>query len=211
MPLCTQSDVEVFGQVDFTSEPDAAVTLWIASATAAIERWCGRPLELAGPVTEKITALGWHSIRLDRYPVVDIDSVTQDGTALVVDVDYLADMALGKLSRVTNGYARTWVYTAKLEGIVVVYTAGYDTTTVPDDLRMAAAIAVGDIFRAGQQWAASHGADRVTIEDVGSLDYGAGQAQDQSAVRFPADLGPEVRRLLSPYKRYHAGAGGRIA
>lgn len=217
MPLCTQSDVEMFGSVDFTSEPDAAVALWIAAATAAIERYVNRPLtKPASPIVEKFTGLGFHTIRTNYYPIDTVDSITEDAVALIDVDDYFVDQASGVIRRVSNNYPRAWTHTGRLEGIVVTYVAGYEdgdpTNDIPADLRQACAMAVGDIFRAGQRWAVSQGANRVTIDDVGSLDYGSGQAGDSPSVsRFAADLGPEVRHLLAPYVRYHAGVGGRIA
>lgn len=200
MALCTQSDVERFGGVDFTNDPDASVTLWIASATAAIETYCGRPLEREAGREEKFTPNGVANIYLDLYPLDTVTSVTEDGTALTVDDDYLVDTKVGKITRVTtSGYAKAWRPYGKLESIVVTYTAGYAdgdaTNDIPGDLRQACAVAVGDIFRASQAWADSGGAEGVSVDQIGSVDYPSAEA-----ATYSAHLSPQVKDLLEGYR-----------
>ncbi len=223
MALCTQSDAELYGSVDFTSEPDAAVTLWRDGATAVIEAYCGRDLQEDLGRVQVFTGLNFHEIRLDLTPVNVVTSVVEDGVTLVGGIDpaaavaaddFVIDPDSGSLRRLSALRPIAWRYAGTINNIIVTYDGGYfeggggSKSDIPQNLREACAVAVGDIFRAGQAWAASNGAKRVTINDIGSLDFGG----DGGGVPyFAGNLTPHVKGLLAPFKRYHVGSGGGIA
>ena len=213
MALCTQQDVELFNSVDFSSEPDTAVTLWREAASRAIEGYCDRPMEQAdNDITELFTGLGFHTIRVARYPNVTVTSITENGTVLTA-ADYHLDEDTGIIRRLTSGgRPKGWSHNGEIHNIEVVYNGGYDIDTPgeepPENLRMACAQIVGEIFRQSQRWVQSRGADQVTITGIGSLNFRTGGANDQGyTVSIPAD----VKLLLSPFKRYGVGVGGAIA
>ena len=204
--LCSQADVEQMNSVDFTNEPEAIVTAWITAVSKAVERWCGRPLMYNASKVDKFTGLGNHKLYLDLYPVIAITSVTESDVVLGPTA-YELEAETGVLRRVDDGVPRGWGYNGKLNNIEVAYEGGYDEAGDPDipaDLRMAVALAVGDIFKAGVIWNAGSGAKSVTLEHVGSIEYG-----DSIALRA-LGMNPVVVGLLSDFKRYGVGVGGAL-
>jgi hypothetical protein len=122
MALCTQLDVEQKLQWDITAEPDSTVTALIADAQATIEAEVGRTLESASR-TESFDG-GAVALFLKWWPVTTVTSVTEDGTLLTVDTDYILKEE-DRLIRVTTaGYRRLWK-TYKTNAVDVVYTGGY--------------------------------------------------------------------------------------
>jgi hypothetical protein len=120
--LCTQADVEAKIGRDITAEPEPVVTSLIANAQGLIEGTVGRALESA----ERTETLdGGHAVLiLGAWPVTAVASVTEDGTLLTADTEYLVD-DVGILRRVgTSGYQRAWT-ALKPRSVVVEYTAGF--------------------------------------------------------------------------------------
>lgn len=214
MGLCTQTDVELFGSVDFTSEPDAAVTLWINAASKAVERYCNRTLEKVTAAVEYHTGLGWHTINLGVYPVDNTTTpvaITEEGTALVNGTDFIVETETGTVRRVADGnIPRGWSVYGTIRGIVVTYDGGYadgdPVNDIPTDLRWATASAVNDIFHASQTWATAGGAESVTIDQVGSVRYPAA-----SSAAYTSQLSANTKSLLAPFRRLYVAAGGVIA
>ncbi len=221
MALCTQTDAELYGSVDFSNEPDAAVTLWRNGATAVIEAYCGRTLEQEPGRVEVFTGLNFHEIRLSLTPVSAITSIIEDGVTLAGGIDpaaavaaddFVIDPDTGFVRRLSSLRPVGWRYAGQINNIVATYDGGYvegGSPDIPQDLRQACGIAVGDIFRAGQAWAASNGAKRVSIDGIGALDFGTDGSG--GVPYFAGNLSPHVKGLLAPFKRYHVGVGGAIA
>jgi hypothetical protein len=129
MALCTQADIEIRLQRDLTGDAPAitgTVAGLIADAQATIEAEVGRTLESAAR-TESFDG-GAVALFLKWWPVTTITSVTEDGTLLVADTDFILKEE-DRLIRVTTaGYRRLWK-TRKANAIDVVYTGGYLTGT----------------------------------------------------------------------------------
>lgn len=215
MVLCTQQDVVDFTQVLFTNVPEDKVTAWIAGATAAIVREVDRPLEREAGRVEKFTAIGLHKVRLDLFPVDVITTVDDDGTVLVEDTDYLIDKKTGILRRVESGdVPRVWTYRGRIDTITVTYTAGVEdgdaTNDIPYDLRWATALIVGDIFRSGVVWDASAGASEVALEGIGSMSFPDNPTKVAGLADSAAMTNPQVRNLISPYRKYGVSVGGAV-
>lgn len=92
------------------SATEAKIERFIAQGSGAIEGYCDRKL-YKGTVTERVKAYGSSILRLSRYPLLSITSVTFDGSA--VDASYWDatpqedDAAQGVLRHLTGDWAWT--------------------------------------------------------------------------------------------------------
>lgn len=153
MALCVQADVEKRLQWDITAEPDAVITMLIASAQALIETEIGRTVESANR-TETLDGGAW-SLFLKWWPVTSITTVTDNAVALTPTTDFLW-YPRGKLIRVSGGYQQFW-RSWKPQGIAVAYVGGYlaGTHTVElATLKSICAEVVARAFKAGADNAA---------------------------------------------------------
>jgi hypothetical protein len=156
LALCTQVEVERKLQWDITADPDSTVTQHIEDAQALIEAEIGRTVESAAR-TE--TFDGGLELYLRFWPVTAVASVTEDGTALTVNTEYMFYDS-GKLIRVgSNGYQVPFK-TSKKQSIVVSYTGGFlpghdaEHDMALEDLGSLCAEIVARAFRKGADSAA---------------------------------------------------------
>jgi hypothetical protein len=76
---------------------------------------------------------GMAPLQLTRWPVIEINSVTENSIALIDETDFRADKVRGQLTRLDgSGYPRSWPAVA----IAVEYKGGYDD--IPADIQDAA-------------------------------------------------------------------------
>lgn len=69
------------------------------------------------------------ALQLSRWPIVSVTSVTESGTALVANTDFVIDAPSGRLLRLaSDGNVKTW----RLWPTVVAFIGGYGT--LPGDL-----------------------------------------------------------------------------
>ena len=93
--------------------------------------------------TNAFTKHGEHgNAMLSRWPVVEVVSLTDDGTALVEDTDFVVDTESGQVMRLSGGRVICWGCAPK----VVQYDAGYEE--IPGDLQDAVTRMVRNRFRA---------------------------------------------------------------
>ena len=113
---------------------DEAVRRAISQASAAIAAYCNRSFALE-TVSETIRLRSRDvSVLLSRFPVNDITSVHENGSALTTD-DYELNAQRGLLTRIS--YDREWCWQAGK--IVIVYSAGYELPHgLPDGIQRAA-------------------------------------------------------------------------
>lgn len=181
MTFCTQADVEKRLQWDITAEPEDVVTTLITAAQALIESETDRTLESTARV-EKFDG-SYHEIYLTHWPVTAIASVTEDGTTLTVDDDYVFD-ELGRLVRVSNGIPKDW-QNRKVLGVEVTYTGGFLTGTHDLQLEHLRSICTEVVARAFRQGAANAvvpagaglgGISEVKLDGSDTVKYSAGGA-----------------------------------
>jgi hypothetical protein len=132
-----------------TTAYDAALNLWIPQASATAQSWCNNPF-----VIETIEDQLWPGsdgwpwtvsrafapLQLSRWPIVAISSVVETicgvATTLTLGTDFVADTALGQLTRLNTYGSETtsppvpcnW----RANPIVAQYQAGY--ATIPGDV-----------------------------------------------------------------------------
>lgn len=150
MTLCTTADVEALLQGDIDPDNDPKVVALLEMATELIEAEVGRPVDDVTERTDRWTlgvGASKSPILLPRWPVSAVASVTEDGTTLTVDVDYLVDLEAGIVSRIydANGWPYPWT-----AGKVIAVTY---TPAVPRGLRTLCAQAVARAFKAGREYA----------------------------------------------------------
>ncbi len=182
--------VEVLG---YGEGDDAAVLQrCIETASQAIVDHCRRPFALAtyrericGPETGPGYLLG-------RSPVVEILSVTADGTVLRTD-DYELDTETNRLWRVDGYGSRRWWWGAPL---IVEYDAGYTLPTDTGSWTLPEPVERSCILLAAA-YLSQRNRDPLTrsesVEGVGSTTWWV-----PSGSGLPS---PEAEQLLQPYRR----------
>jgi hypothetical protein len=136
-------DIGVVAEELGTTEGDAPVIRRLISrASAAIAQYCNRVF-VAEVVKDDIWPQrdpypwqipgGVAPLQLTRWPVMQINSVTENGIALVDVTDFRIDQTKGQLTRLDgSGYPRKWpAFT-----IAVQYKGGYEA--IPADIQDAA-------------------------------------------------------------------------
>lgn len=171
-----------------SGQDSALITLSIEVADS-LSRACGISAAGVTPPTLRSEALRqtmrqvWCTeyIRLERRPVVSVESVTVDGGALDPE-NYEIDVAAGKLYRLQDDCRVPW----SGRKIVVEFTAGW--ATVPGDLKQAAKKLVTALWSDG-------GRDpdlKRERTDFGELEYWVPPTTDPL-------LSAEIQDLLRPY------------
>ena len=212
MALCTVSDVEAIGQLDYESGLETDITnVFIPYVDSAIKRFLGYDIEYNASITEKFDGRERTHLFLKVVPVVSITSVTEDGFTLTQgnDKDYVAFLEEGYL--VKTGKAR-WS-DALMQNITVVYAGGFQT--IPDVIKYTSARAVARLVNSALQLSSqqpkaeikSHKSDTsgndgnfysVQSESIGDLSLAYGDPLN-------APLGPALTAFditaLMPYKR----------
>jgi hypothetical protein len=213
LALCTQLDVEQKLQWDITAEPDSTVTALIADAQAHIEAEVGRELE-SDDYLETYDG-GRVSIQLKHWPVTAVDTVTEDGTVLTANDDYLIKGGTGRLIRVNaSGYQKHW-NTYKPQSITVEYTGGYLTGTHDSMLEHLGSLCAEVVARAFKRGAdnaaipagAAGSIQSVALEGSDSVTYqtGDGSTFSSSGVSGFITLTEDERRQLNRYDRLSFG------
>lgn len=170
---------------------DIVLARMIAQASGAAGAYCGRVFAREA-VSETFRPPGPQAdLRLARWPVVSIASVTEDGTALAAE-DYELDAASGLLMRLSDDAPTAWT-AAK---IVVAYEAGYRLPgeagrTLPADIERA----VLDMVKAA--WTGRTRDTTIQQESVPGV-YSVTYSTD--AASAAGTLSPSVRDLLDPYR-----------
>ena len=198
MPLCTQTDVEQRLQIDFTSPTDPVAASLIAAATGHINRIAGFTLEETVYTNVDFDPPRGSGLLLPERPLTAIASVTEDGTALIVDTDYVF-YDWGAILRVSSGYPRTWA-TTKAKSIRITYTAGW--ASVPDDLVDVCSRAAARAFQSGAAYAvtpAEAGAvTQIDLEGSDSVSYADTANDVTAAVALTEDEKDVVRSYGIP-------------
>jgi uncharacterized phiE125 gp8 family phage protein len=172
---------------------DTVLRRYITGASLAASHYCNRVFAVE-TVSEQFlagsSAHRWHwrngPLQLQRYPLITVTSITEDGTLLVVDDDYVVDSINGQLRRVdSDGLVLAWPCVL----ITAVYSAGYATT--PADLEDA-------VIRMVTQRYSAKGRDATlrqeTIPGVREATYWIATGAEAGA------LTPDVVDLLDRYR-----------
>lgn len=127
---------------------DTVLTQLINAASAVLSNFCGGRIFGLHTRSEQFRrdrhfVAHRHHRHTDAAPlnlsydaVVSVDSVTEDGTALTVDVDYEADLPAGLLWRLNGDYRRDWFGRVT----AIVYDSGWnlpndDEPNLPSDIQ----------------------------------------------------------------------------
>lgn len=114
---------------------DSQLTRYLHVASTAAAQYCNRVLvketirdrfDIDFP---RLRFGGEKTLQTSRWPVASISSLTENGTTLTRDTDYLCDLPTGVLTRLdTNGDPTTWGQSP----VIIAYDGGY--ATIPSDL-----------------------------------------------------------------------------
>lgn len=193
--LATQADLEKYGHLDVTAEPDASITARLESASAIIESYCGRVFTSA-TVTAETHDGGFGVVFLRQPPITSITTVVENSVTLAA-TDYLS-YPDGRLVRMSNSYPYLWYW--KPRTVAVTYVGGF--TPVPYDVRLVCVRIVERAFKAAAAWAAAPAGagslKSITLAGSDSVTFAEAVTDSTSAVAVP--LTDEDREILNPYR-----------
>jgi hypothetical protein len=104
----------------------------ITAASREVSRYCRRTFVVETVRDDIFMRSCGETLLLSRFPVKEITSLSEDGSALTADDDYKVDPETGMIFRATSsGRLTDW----PAENISVTYQAGY--SIIPEDLEKA--------------------------------------------------------------------------
>lgn len=151
VPLATVKD-----ELDVTdSSVDLRLARWTLEASAAVRKEIGGRVLLQESVTETYRAENWHhhsvwhpiwhsgavyqsgdvvpGLRVRRFPIASVASITEDGILLDPAADYEIDPDRGLIYRLSGSFRVAWWGLQ----IVVAYTGGYLQADIPGEVQTA--------------------------------------------------------------------------
>ena len=182
--LCTRDNVKTYLGLSGTTH-DSVIDDLIASASEAIENYCGRQFAVTSH-TEYHDGQGSGSVVLQYRPVTAVSGVWDDPArdfeddSLIESDDYVLDSE-GGIIRLLSGAT----FSHGVRNVKVSYSAGY--SAVPKDVTQACIMLIAAWFLRGRE-----GADGLRGRTV------EGVSQQFDAASLP---GP-VKDLLSPYREH---------
>lgn len=166
---------------------DENLARWITQASRVIGEYCNRVFAKETVAeTFRLPAFTKDDLVLSRYPIKEIVSVTENGTALTESADFEVGFDAGFLARLRGDTLTCWAPGK----ITVVYTAGY---TLLQDLPYSierACIALVNQYRYSAERDPQLRSE--TTDGAGSSSYFDGMEA--------GGLSPEVRGLLDKYR-----------
>ena len=175
MTLITDANLKtVLGIPTGVTFHDGAVTLAVDYANDRVLRAIGQSSLAATTATEypNVYGHGQFDVDLEHFPVVSVVAVTNGGSAVPV-ADYRVVDDIGRL-RLTQGNigARGQAlasWSAAIDGVVVTYTYGYTSATVPEELRRAALLIAEFSYSRGGLRGRSHMRNRSLTLDLDKI------------------------------------------
>lgn len=168
------------GQNPFPATDDALLAGLVTAASRFVESWIGRPV-LSADWVEVRDGSGGQVLAFANIPVTAVLSLTIDGLAIPPAPSGDA-FAAGYLFTRTELALRGYVFTRRLQNVVVTYTAGY--AEAPPDIAQACVELVCQRYR-----------ERTRIGEV-SKTLGGGET-----VAFSQkDMSDDVKTVLSQYR-----------
>jgi hypothetical protein len=181
--LTTLDDVKAWlttGQNPFPDTDDALLTRLITAASQFIQTWLKRQIA-SSDWQELRDGSGGQRLVFANFPVTAVLALTIDGIAISpAPTDGSCDA--GYVFSPTELALRGYVFTRRLQNVVVTYTAGYATT--PPDVAQACIELVCRRYR-----------ERTRIGEAGRARSG-----DAAANFSLADMDPDTRLLLAQYR-----------
>jgi len=143
--LCSVTDIakQYNGGTAYSANETTVIENMINLATQYAEKYIGRHIETRGTDATQTFDIPKNTseIFIKNFPVISVTSVTEDGTVLVLDTDYIKYDDQGTFVKgLTEGY----YWANGLKKVVIVYEGGY--ATVPEDLQQWAIEVVGYMY-----------------------------------------------------------------
>lgn len=115
------------------SSSDAVLRRYISGASLAAAKYCNRVFvveSLSEQFLDDRQPFEHYRgpLQLARWPITDLATVTEAGSLLDEDDDYLVDPSKGQITRISGNAVSSWCRF----GITVAYSAGY--AVIPSDL-----------------------------------------------------------------------------
>lgn len=188
--LTTLADVKAWlqtGQNPFPATDDALLIRLVTAASGFILGWLGRPIAAADWV-EVRDGSGGQRLAFANTPVTAMLGLTIDGLT-IPPVPAGSAFAAGYVFSPTELAVRGYVFTRRVQNVVITYTAGY--TTIPPDIAQACIELVCQRYR-----------ERSRIGEV-SKALGGGETVSYSQ----KDMSDDIKTALTPYRAVVPVAG----
>jgi hypothetical protein len=165
-------------------DDDVQLPAQIAAASALVQAYTGREFNVAS-VAEQFTDMDSAILMVSRFPIVEVESISEDGETLTVD-DWEADNTSGILYRLRNDRRSGWCASS----IVITYDCGFE------DVPQAVQAACIDLIRIRRSKASRDPLLRsIDIPEVIAESYWNGAVPGEAGQALPADC----RAMLAPY------------
>lgn len=199
MALSTQASLEKWLQADFTNEPEPVVTQLLDYAEAVIESYCDRTFAVVAGASVTLDGRGDETLFLPQWPVTAVNSLTEDGDALVEDEDFFW-YPDGRLLRgdPTSTFTLRWSRARK--NVVVNYDHGY--ATIPKTLNLVSDELAGQMFKQSAAWANApvnaSGVRSIALSGSDTIQFADAVSDPNAGVEALTNL---QTTLLSKYRR----------
>ena len=186
--LCSLAEVKAALNITGAAQ-DAQLTGLIASASAALETYCGQPLG-ERTVTERRIAMDTaDAVILSYAPASELSAVSVKGVAQSL-AEFRLSSRFGTIRHVEGACFEPgeWVFE---------YSTGYASGAVPEDLKSAAILYAKHLYNSIAGNVVSESIAKESTPDVGSVEYRT--ASDRSLTRNGAALPADIGLMLSSY------------
>lgn len=179
----------------FTDTGTTLLTNLLKASSGFVEQYCNRKFESA-TYTEMHDGKGVTWLYVRNTPVTTLTSVTIQDSSGVSTVVPSGDLILNsEMGRVHFGFNITgsyYFFPKAKSNTTVVYTAGYASDSIPDDLQEA-------VIQVTKNLLSTTSVDDVSVKSqkMGTYSYTLAAANDEAIIT------PLVQALLLPYRRVY--------
>ena len=171
-PFTTLAKVKEDADIAGTdADRDTVLNQIIAGVTSQMQGWMKRDIVQSTATSEKIDGDGSDEIFLEHFPLIEVTSLTEDGTALVEDTDFEAvgpDLDAGRIIRISGTDPTAW--SSGRRNIKLTYDYGY--VNVPDSLVIACtSLVVAKFFETAQEGKSWRGVLSKGVDPNASVTY----------------------------------------
>lgn len=191
--LVTMEEYRIFAKAEQSADAEL-IEMIINGVSDLMQRRMGRRLIYTEDIEEDIHGNSKPYIDVKRWPIVAINSITEDTESLTVSTDYKVNNELGRIYRVSGLYGREALWAKGVYNITVDYDAGFsigapggNESRLPYDITEACLKQI------------AHEVKRSRAKDWGESSR---TFPDGSVTKNVENLLPSVERVCKLYKRY---------
>lgn len=183
MAIITLQEVKDFGGITgYRDEIDNRLTALITGISAAVSTYCDREFE-SSEYTEYHDGHGTDTLYVYQYPITSVSGIWQDGsrqwtTTTEIDSDYYFFNDQAVILKDTVFYTGPRI-------IKIIYTAGYTSSTMPEDLK---GVVKTEVYRA--------------YKNLNNTGISTQTVNETTTTYITNDFLPQSITILDKYKKY---------